>query len=304
MDKITVSGTDDLFANEPFAPPAAVLSVTLQGPVDLAGFRQAARRLLAQRIAPGQVRWHCSAAVGPATPPERSAQDSTADAPSVSSVSVPPEFLSLCQNVIQHGDPGRFDLLYRLLWRLAHEPALRHDLLDADMAQAQRMAQAVRLDQHSMKALLRFRSVQDDSFKTHPEGGPLHLAWFEPAHHIVEALAPFFAQRFAQMRWAILTPERSLAWDYARPHASHFAGVRALADERADVALGALRFGPGIRSQDAPPADASAQRWLSLYRQTFQRTRRRRQALPRETLSRDWQTLALSPCISGAAAER
>jgi probable DNA metabolism protein len=293
MDKIIESvdsGTDDLFANEPFSPPAAAL----QGPVDLAGFRQAARHLLAQRIAPDQVRWHCSASALSVN----KVQDAAADAPSVN---VPPEFLSLCQSVIQHRDPGRFDLLYRLLWRLAHEAALRHDLLDADMARAQGMAQAVRLDQHRMKALLRFRSVQDDSFKTHPEGGPLHLAWFEPAHHIVEAIAPFFAQRFAQMRWAILTPERSLAWDYAKPHASHFALARALADEPAD---GALRFGPGLSAQDAPPADASAQRWLSVYRQIFPAARRRRQALPKEKLPRDWHSLAQPSCICGATSER
>ena len=306
MDKITESGTDDLFANELLSAleaPAAALSVTLHGPVDLVGFRQAARRLLAQHIAPGQVRWHCSAAVLPATPSKRSVHDAAADVPSVPSVNVPPEFLGLCQSVIQHCDPGRFDLLYRLLWRLAHEPALRHDLLDADMAQAQGMAQAVRLDQHTMKALLRFRSVQDDSFKTHPEGGPLHLAWFEPAHHIVEALAPFFGQRFAQMRWAILTPERSLAWDYARRPTRQFAVSRALADEPADGALGALRFGPGVSSQHAPPADASEQRWLSIYRQTF-KPARRRSTLPKEKLPRDWQKLVQSPCVSSAAAER
>jgi probable DNA metabolism protein len=295
MDKIIESGTTDLFDNEPFpalAASAATPSVTLQGPVDLNGFRQAARRLLALQVAPGQVRWHCSAAVGP----DSSASDAAAVAPSVN---VPPEFLTLCQSVIQHRDPGRFDLLYRLLWRLAHEPALRHDLLDADMAQAQRLAQAVRQDQHRMKALLRFRSVQDDSFKTHPEGGPLHLAWFEPAHHIVEAVAPFFVQRFAQMRWAILTPERSLAWDYARPPVSHFSASRALTDE---PVAGALRFGPGVRLPDAPPADAPAQRWLSVYRHTFQAARRRRS--PKEERSRDWYSLAQSPCVSGAAAER
>jgi probable DNA metabolism protein len=301
MDKITESGTDDLFANEPFCPPAT-LSVALQGPVDLAGFRQAARRLLAQRVAPERLRWHCTPAAKPAAT-ERNAQNAAVDAPPVN---VPPEFLTLCQSVIQHRDPGRFDLMYRLLWRLAHEPTLRHDLLDADMAQAQRMAQAVRLDQHSMKALLRFRSVQDDSFKTHPEGGPLHLAWFEPAHYIVEALAPFFAQRFAQMRWAILTPERSLAWDYARPQPrKHFAHARASINEPADGALGALRFGAGVSAHDAPPADAPAQRCLSVYRQTFPSMRRRRQAMAKEKQPpRDWHSPAQSPVISGAALER
>ena len=37
-----------------------------------------------------------------------------------------------CESVILHRDPGRFELLYRLLWRLRSEPALRHDPLDAD----------------------------------------------------------------------------------------------------------------------------------------------------------------------------
>ena len=45
---------------------------------------------------------------------------------------------------------------------------------------------------------------------------PLHVAWFEPEHHIVEATAPFFARRFATMRWAILTPERCVRWDGER----------------------------------------------------------------------------------------
>ena len=300
MDRNNESGTHDLFADQPFSDLAGALSIPLLGPVDLAGFRHAARRLLAQHIAPGQVRWH---GLHEAAPSASKAPDLAVGTETVPSVSVAPEFLALCQSVIQHRDPGRFDLLYRLLWRLAHEPALRHDLLDADMAKAQGMAQAVRLDQHNMKALLRFRSVQDDSFKAHPEGGPLHLAWFAPAHHIVEAVAPFFAQRFAQMRWAILTPERSLAWDYARPRARPFAVARPLADEREVGALGALRFGPGVRSQDAPLADASEQRWLISYRQTFQPARRR-QALPREKLPRDWQNLAQSQCVSGADAER
>lgn len=68
------------------------------------------------------------------------------------------------------------------------------------------MAQAVRRDLHKMKAFVRFRSVHDERFRAHPEDGPLHVAWFEPEHHIVGAVAPFFARRFTQMRWAILTP--------------------------------------------------------------------------------------------------
>jgi DNA polymerase len=145
-------------------------------------------------------------------------------------VSVPPEFVTLCETAILHSDPNRFGLLYRILWRLVHEPGLRHDPLDADRVKAQQMAQAVRRDQHKMKAFVRFRTVQDETFRNHPEGGPLHVAWFEPEHHIVEAIAPFFARRFTQMRWAVLTPERSIAWDGAQ-----------------------LSFGPGASKNDAPP---------------------------------------------------
>jgi probable DNA metabolism protein len=104
-------------------------------------------------------------------------------------VTVPTGFLELCHTVVLHSAPQRFALLYRLLWRLVHEPALRHDPLDADMLQARQMAQAVQRDMHKMHAFVRFRQVRDG------EGDaldPLHVAWFEPEHHIVEANAPWF----------------------------------------------------------------------------------------------------------------
>lgn len=229
--------TNDLF-------PQALLTVTLQGPGDLEGFRRAARGLLAQQILPAQVVWHCSgwpAQDRLAAPPEN--HPAASDAPAVQ---VPPEFVALCESAILHADPRRFGLLYRLLWRLVHEPGLRHDPLDADLAEAQHMAQAVRDEMHSMKAFVRFHSVQDESFRNHPEGGPLHVAWVAPEHHIAPAMAAFFARRFAQMRWAILTPERSAQWDGARLH-----------------------FGPGVHEADAPLPDAGEKRWLACYEHTF-----------------------------------
>lgn len=248
--------TNDLF-------PQALLPVMLRGPVDLEGFRRAARSLLARQMLPAQISWHTSDEA--AADRFALALDHTVlfnDAPPVQ---VPPEFVALCESVILHSEPGRFDLLYRLLWRLAHEPALRHNPLDADMAEAQRMAQAVQRDLHKMKALVRFRSVQDEPFRNHPEGGPLHVAWLEPEHHILEALAPFFARRFAQMRWAVLTPRRSAQWDYigAGPHAPP--AMSALTGG----GLSALSFGPGVSAQDAPAPDADQRHWLRCYQQAF-----------------------------------
>jgi DNA polymerase len=237
--------TNDLF-------PQALLPVVLQGPGDLEGFRRAARGLLAQGVLPAQVRWHIGAAPLPAAAPHNHAGEAPA-------VPVPPEFVALCESAILHRDPRRFDLLYRLLWRLVHEPGLRHDPLDADLAQAQQMAQAVREEIHQVKAFVRFHRVQDESFRSHPEGGPLHVAWFEPAHHIVQAVAPFFARRFAQMRWALLSPDLSAQWDGAQLH-----------------------FGPGVSQADAPSPEAGEKRWLRCYEHIFKPARLKRRAMPRD----------------------
>jgi DNA polymerase len=85
-----------------------------------------------------------------------------------------------------------------------------HDLLevatDPDVAQVRAMAQAVQRDAHRMQAEIRFREIGRER-KSH------YVAWFEPAHHVVELAAPFFARRFADMPWSILTPEACAHWD-------------------------------------------------------------------------------------------
>ena len=298
------------------------VQVTLQGAIDLAGFRRAARSMLAQGIPPEQISWYssdspiqdlfaevddvnnfnepppltkCSQAKdrGTYTGEQISKKNSLTCNPQASifddlpkalpteapPISVPPEFLTLCQTTILHSNPNRFGLLYRLLWRLVHEPALRHDPLDADMVRAQHLAQAVRRDLHKMKAFVRFRSVQDDTFRTHPEGGPLHVAWFEPEHHIVEAVAPFFARRFTQMRWAILTPERSVEWNGAQ-----------------------LQFGPSAQKADAPPPDAGERLWLTYYQNIFNPARLKLKAMQKEMPRRYWKNLPEAQLISSMAA--
>ena len=68
------------------------------------------------------------------------------------------------------------------------------------------MAEAVHRDEHRMQALVRFREVGR-------EQNAHYVAWFEPEHHIVAATAPFFASRFADMPWSILTPDVCAHWD-------------------------------------------------------------------------------------------
>jgi probable DNA metabolism protein len=217
-------------------------SARLDGPVDLDGFRRAARRLFAQGVPPEQVNWSICEGVDPGLLDQVSLPVSPDPDPVHSApLSVPPAFVDLMESVILHRDPQRFGLLYQLLWRLQREASLRRDPLDAQWMHAQRMAHAVHHDMHKMKAFVRFRPIDRG-----PAEPPLHVAWFEPQHHVVEAVAPFFAARFATLRWTILTPLRSVFWDGER------------------LALGA----PARRDQ-APPADAGEQLWLTYYEHIF-----------------------------------
>ncbi|HVZ46910.1 MAG TPA: TIGR03915 family putative DNA repair protein [Ramlibacter sp.] len=189
--------------------------VRLSSPTDIAGFHAQARQLLAQRIPPESVQWN--AAQGSledgAVLPRAEESRPHAHARAASSI-VPASFVRLCEYVVQHRDGDRFALLYRLLWRLVHEPGLRHDPSDADMSRAQHMAHAVRRDIHKIKMHLRFQAMSD------PErpGELLEMAWCEPAHHTVETVAPWFAKRHGASSWALFTPERSVYWDGKQLH--------------------------------------------------------------------------------------
>ena len=259
------------------------LRVALAGETDLAGFRTAARRLLAQRVPPAMVQWLSAApvpddlfenAMHAGSPPPAGLP--AAPVPRQPPASVPAWFVGLCAHVVLHRDGGRFALLYTPLWRLVHEPGLRHDALDPAVLQARHMAQAVRRDMHKMKAFLRFRPVPDPD----RPGDPLHLAWFEPAHHIVEAVAPWFGRRFAGMRWSILTPDRSVAWDGQR-----------------------LAYGPAATARDAPAADAGEALWLVYYQNIFNPARLKLQAMQKEMPRRYWPHLPEARLIAPLAAQ-
>ena len=254
-----------------------VTNITLAGETDWPGFRNEARALLARLVPPANVTWHT---------PASGAGDlfSESDAPTTSNAAhahgpvnlvVPASFVTLCETVILHNDPARFGLLYSLLWRLVHEPALRHDPLDADRVKAQHMAQSVRRDMHKMKAFVRFRTIERDQGRP-----PLHVAWFEPDHHIVEAVAPFFMRRFTQMEWAILTPERSVHWDGERLH-----------------------FGPGGEPRDAPAPDAGEALWLTYYANIFNPARLKIAMMKKEMPVKYWHNLPEAELISGLAAD-
>jgi len=270
-----------LMASAPAGSPRGALrTVTLASATDFAGFRRACRELWAAQVAPEHVSWHCAddaeLDLFDADPQVASVTAAVGGAGAVPAVNAPAAFLPLSESAVLHRDPDRFGLLYRLLWRFQVEPGLRADPLDPDWLRADEMAQAVRRDMHKMKAFVRFRTIAgaDDE-----RGAPLHVAWFEPEHHIVEATAPFFARRFTAMRWAILTPERSVRWDGER-----------------------LWLGPGARRDQAPPADAGEKLWLTYYQSIFNPARLKLGAMQKEMPKRYWKNLPEAPLIESLAA--
>ncbi|MDJ0699499.1 MAG: UdgX family uracil-DNA binding protein [Woeseiaceae bacterium] len=240
------------------------VAITLDGPADYDEWRSAARRLLAADVNPDRVGFRLATASGDLF--DSPARHADLNPVSVQ-IRVPREFPALAREVICHSDSSRFALLYRLLWRLQREPRLLDNVADIDVHAAKRLAKSVRRDTHKMKAFVRFR-------RANSEAGEVFVAWFEPDHHIVERTAPFFARRFAGMRWSIVTPERSAHWDGD-----------------------SLAFRDGASRRDCPDGDALEEHWRVYYSSIFNPARLKVRAMKAEMPTRYWRNLPESRLI-------
>ena len=244
---------------------------------------------------------------------------------------VPRAFLEAAQVAAVHRDPQRWNLLYRLLYRLQTDRNLLRLETDDDVAHLLRLEGQVRRDLHKMHAFVRFRKVLEpgdpsarptvideelalptaDAHEHHEHHlvletptpfGPVHseieaceppgpaaalqsqdcehfIAWYQPDHRIVPLAAPFFAERFAIMRWSILTPDASVAWD---PTAKQ------------------LTFGPGLPRESAPAEDELEALWRSYYASIYNPARLNPEAMRSEMPVRYWKNLpevALLPTL-------
>ncbi len=254
----------------PDARIAETFAITLPAPDDFEGWRNEARQLLAAAVPPERVVWQ-----EPSEPQDLFAQNST---PPTSDPAAPPPrvsraFLSLAKAAILHSDPLRFNLLYRLLWRLQAQPWLLEDAADSDVRRINDLSRTVRRDIHKMRAFVRFREVRE------ADGSEHFVAWFEPSHHILRASAAFFVGRFASMRWSILTPAGSLYWDGQ-----------------------ALHEGPPARREDAPEGDPAEQLWKSYYASIFNPARLKIGAMLKEMPRRYWKNMPETALIHGMIA--
>lgn len=218
-------------------------------------FRDIARGLIAAEIAPDDVVLEAGGEAGlfGGVPPL------PRDTPAFSVAS---GFIEVARDTICHRDPERFAMLYSLLWRLTHgEKSLLMVASDPLVHRLHQMQKAVRRDTHKMTAFVRFRQIADDS-------GERYVAWFEPEHHILRRVSKFFVDRFAAMRWSILTPEGSLHWDTQR-----------------------LVHGPAIDKSHAPSGDDFEDWWRSYYRSTFNPARANPRMQRAEMPKKYWHNL-------------
>jgi uracil-DNA glycosylase len=125
-----------------------------------------------------------------------------------------------------------------------------------------------------MHAFVRFREVGREQ-KSH------YVAWFEPEHHIVELSTPFFARRFADMPWSILTPDACAHWD------GH-----------------AVSITSGVSKADAPTEDRLEETWRRYYASIFNPARLKVKAMQTEMPKKYWRNLPeaslIKPLIAGA----
>ncbi|MFT4159750.1 UdgX family uracil-DNA binding protein [Shinella sp.] len=179
--------------------------VCLVGRGDFSEWRDAARALAAAGLSPQQVDWRIG---GMEEELFEAAPDLPGPDPAAAPLTVPAGFLSLAEAVACHTEPGRFHLLYRLLWRLQSDKRLLELTADKDVAWARLLAKNVHRDCHKMTAFVRFKEIAGQT-----EGRRRFFAWFEPSHFVVARTAPFFRRRFADMDWIIATPRGTASWD-------------------------------------------------------------------------------------------
>ena len=236
-------------------------------------WRDAARGLLADGVRPDGVRFlppggqamlplDVGHGAGQAGQAGEAGQASKVAVKAAAAASVPKAFLDLARGLSCHRDEDRFDLLYRLLWRVTHgERYVLDDHADPDRHRAHQMERQIARAVHKTKAFVRFKKMPTPD-------GERYVAWHRPEHPILPLVAGFFKRRFTDMHWTILTPDASVTWD-----------------------LGTLVFGDGVPRSEAPSDDELESLWKNYYATIFNPARLNERCMMREMPKHHWATL-------------
>lgn len=195
---------------------------------------------------------------------------------------LPKSFVEGAQYIAVHRHADRWNLLYRLLWRIAgQEPQVMHRAHDADVIFFARLIKEVRQDVQNCHAYVRFRPVDDANAR----GGKHYVAWYEPDYPCLPLAAAHFVERFAATDWSILTPDASVTWQ---------------GDQ--------LAFGPGAsRDESLGPDDAIEALWSTYYTHIFNPARLNMKATKQNMPQRFWknmpETQLIEPLRRGAGVQ-
>jgi len=196
-----------------------------------------ALRCLADRREPGCVMWTAQGDV------QQGLFDTESPGPTSGRIAPSEAFHVRARRIACHRDVRRWDVLYRVLWRICAEG--EHHLLecpaDPDVRRFETFDHAVTMDTHRMKGFLRFQKVTAEQ-----TGDDYFVAHYEPDHRILGWVVPYFAKRLGEAAWAILTPDASVTCTRRR-----------------------CRFGPGVRLLPSEDSDGIAALWRRYYRATF-----------------------------------
>ncbi len=232
-------------------------------------FRAQARALLARDVRPSDVLWD-DASSGQQSlfegQPLQTVVESQVEAENT--LTVPARLVGLLERAVHHRAADRFALAYRVLYRVTHgERELLERVTDPDVLRLRALVREIDHCIEHVHAFVRFRRVQDD-------GGERFVAFYRPEHPVLPLAAPFFARRFASMRWALFTPDQSVAWDGAR-----------------------LAFGPGAAHDNTPSDDDLEDLFRVYYASIFNPARVNPDLLRKKLPPRHWPTLPESEIL-------
>jgi len=230
--------------------------IALERPDDPATFYEHAAALIAEGVAPETLSWSVGASAdlfGAATPAPRQKWRGE----------------KLFAAALLHRAENRFALVYRALWRASGDARFLENPADLDVCVLRRLEGEVRRDSHKMRAFVRFREIRDGEEAR-------FVAWCEPSHYTLRANVEFFARRFANMRWSIVTPDLTAHYDE-----------------------GDVRFAPGGSRGDVPAEDARDEDWRAYYAATFNPARLNLAAMQSQLPKKFWRNLPEAQAIAG-----
>ena len=224
------------------------------------GWRDAARVLLQEQIAPHEVNWASGGDVGLFDEPMPT--PAATDGPRIR---VPRQLLDELEMAARFRTEHRWSLLYRVLWRVIQGDASARMAGDVDGSELHARIKAVRREAHHLHAFLRFSPLEDGD-------GPRHVAWFEPAHDVLPWAAHHFAERMGENGWLIATPDDGVCWNGQTLH-----HVRPCPPQWQRLAQSA--------------ADPGGELWKAYYESTFNPARLNRSVLQSNLPVRFWKNL-------------